>query len=336
MLDRRRQRREAEALLKLRQIDLDLDAKVQDLPTVKRKEVEIAKALALNARILLMDEPTAWLSHRDVARLFETIRTLKASGVAIVYISHMLDELYAICDTVTVLRDGRVVEDCAVADISRGELLHKFIGERLAAEASDRSRRRRSSAVVGEPRLVCRGLARVGAFENVSFEVRSGELFCITGLVGSKRSELVRAIFGADAFDAGELIVEGIPVNPKSPIEMIQRGLGFVPEDRHRDGLMLTMSVERNVAMAALDLFSKFGLLRRRRMARGAAQPNLPPFGLARRPAHRGAQAQRGQSAKNPDRQMADTRAQDIDPRRTHRRRGCWREGARSTQFCAR
>ena len=135
MLDRRRQRQEAEALLKLRNIDLDLDAKVSDLPTVKRKEVEIAKALALNARILLMDEPTAWLSHRDVARLFETIRTLKASGVAIVYISHMLDELYAICDTVTVLRDGRVVEDCAVADISRGALLHKFIGERLAAEA---------------------------------------------------------------------------------------------------------------------------------------------------------------------------------------------------------
>ena len=269
VLDRRRQREEAQELLRLRQIDLDLDAKVQDLPTVKRKEVEIAKALALNARILLMDEPTAWLSYRDVARLFETIRTLKASGVAIVYISHMLDELYAICDTVTILRDGRVVEDCAVADISRGELLHKFIGERLAAEASDRSRRRRSSAVVGEPRLVCRGLARVGAFENVSFEVRSGELFCITGLVGSKRSELVRAIFGADAFDAGDLIVEGIPINPKSPIEMIQRGLGFVPEDRHRDGLMLRMTVEQNVAMAALDLFSKFGLLRRRRIALG-------------------------------------------------------------------
>jgi ABC-type sugar transport system ATPase subunit len=272
LLDRRRQRQEAEALLKLRNINLDLDAKVRDLSTVKRKEVEIAKALALNARILLMDEPTAWLSHRDVARLFETIRALKASGVAIVYISHMLDELYAICDTVTVLRDGRVVEDCAVADISRGELLHKFIGERLAAEASDRSKRRGSSGVAGEARLVCRRLSRPGAFEDIGFEVRSGEIFCITGLVGSKRSELVRAIFGAEAFDAGDLIVEGVPMRPKTPIAMIRRGLGFVPEDRHRDGLMLTMSVERNLAMAALDLFSKFGLLRRRRMAQGAAR----------------------------------------------------------------
>jgi ABC-type sugar transport system ATPase subunit len=272
LLDRRRQRQEAEALLRFRNIDLDLDAKVNDLSTVKRKEVEIAKALALNARILLMDEPTASLSHHDVARLFETIRTLKASGVAIVYISHMLDELYAICDTVTILRDGRVVEDCAVADISRRGLLRKFIGERLAAEATNRPKRHGSSSIASEPRLICKGLSRSGAFENVSFDVRSGEIFCVTGLIGSKRSELVRAIFGADAFDAGELIVEGAPVRPKAPITMIRRGVGFVPEDRHRDGLMLTMPVERNLVMATLDLFSKFGLLRRRRMAQGAVR----------------------------------------------------------------
>jgi ABC-type sugar transport system ATPase subunit len=272
LLDRRRQRQDAESLLKLRKIDLDLDAKVRDLPTVKRKEVEIAKALALNARILLMDEPTAWLSHRDVARLFETIRALKASGVAIVYISHMLDELYAICDTVTILRDGRVVEDCAVADISRGALLHKFIGERLAAEATKRPKRCGPSGDASEARLICKGLSRSGAFENVSFEVRSGEIFCVTGLIGSKRSELVRAIFGADPFDVGELIVDGVSMRPKTPIAMIKKGVGFVPEDRHRDGLMLSMSVERNLAMAALDVFSKFGLLSRRRMALGAAR----------------------------------------------------------------
>jgi ABC-type sugar transport system ATPase subunit len=271
LLDRRRQRRDAEALLKLRRIDLDLDAKVQDLPTVKRKEVEIAKALALNAHILLMDEPTAWLSHGDVERLHETIRTLRASGVAIIYISHIIDEIYAICDSVTVLRDGRVVEDCAVAEISRAALLQKFIGEKLAAEVSDRATRLRAPGPSSGPRLICHGLTRAANFEDISFEVRSGELFCITGLAGSKRSELVRAIFGADGLDGGEILVEGSPVKPKSPIDMIRRGLGFVPEDRHQDGLMLTASVERNVAMAALDLFSKFGLLRRRRMARAAA-----------------------------------------------------------------
>jgi ABC-type sugar transport system ATPase subunit len=271
LLDRRRQRQDAEALLKLRKIDLDLDSKVRDLPTVKRKEVEIAKALAMNARILLMDEPSAWLSHSDVARLFETIRALKASGVAIVYISHILDELYAICDTVTVLRDGRVVGDCAVADISRGALLHKFIGGKLAVEGINGPKRRGSSGLSGDERLICKGLSRSGVFENISFEVRSGEIFCITGLVGSKRSELVRAIFGADAFDAGELVIEGVPTKPKTPISMIRLGLGFVPEDRHRDGLMLTMSVGRNLTMATLDLVSTFGLLRTRAMARGVA-----------------------------------------------------------------
>ena len=271
-LDRRRQRQDAEALLALRKIDLDLDARVQDLPIVKRKEVEIAKALALNARILLLDEPTASLSHRDVARLHKTIRSLRESGVAIIYISHILDEIYAVCDTVTVLRDGRVVEDCAVADISRNALLQKFIGERLAAEVSDRSKRFRSPGVESATKLACSALTRSGAFANVSFEVRSGEILCITGLVGSKRSELVRAVFGADAFDAGEIRVEDVVVRPQSPIDMIRRGLGFVPEDRHRDGLMLTMSVERNLAMAALDLFSTFGVLLRRRMARGAAR----------------------------------------------------------------
>jgi ABC-type sugar transport system ATPase subunit len=272
LLDRSRQRQDAEALLKLRKIDLDLDARVQDLPIVKRKEVEIAKALALNARILLLDEPTASLSHRDVARLHETIRSLRDSGVAIIYISHILDELYAVCDTVTVLRDGRVVEDCAVAAISRSALLQKFIGERLAAEVSDRSKRFRSTGAASQPRLACSGLTRSGDFADVSFEVRPGEILCITGLIGSKRSELVRAVLGADAFDAGEIRIEGVAVRPKSPIDMIRRGLGFVPEDRHRDGLMLTMSVERNLAMAALDLFSTFGVLRRRRMARAAAQ----------------------------------------------------------------
>ena len=272
ILDRRRQRQDAEALLKLRKLDLDLDAKVRDLPTVKRKEVEIAKALALNARILLMDEPTAWLSHGDVARLHATIRTLRADGAAIVYISHILGEIYAVCDAVTVLRDGAVVEDCAVADIARGALLKKFIGERLAAEVADRARRPRPPVSASAPRLACRGLTRSGAFSDVSFDVRPGEIFCVTGLIGSKRSELVRAILGADAFDAGEITVDGASVRPKSPIDMIGRGLAFVPEDRHRDGLMLTMSVGRNLAMAALDLFSRFGLLSRRRMAEGAAR----------------------------------------------------------------
>jgi ABC-type sugar transport system ATPase subunit len=267
LLDRRRQRAEAETLLRRYEIDLDLDAKVAELTTVKRKEVEIAKALALDARILLMDEPTAWLSHSEVDRLFRTIRTLKARGVGIVYISHILDELFAICDTVTILRDGKVVEDCPVADITRMQLLRKFIGEKLAAETSDRSGATRHPRGTGEIRLVCDKLTKGGVFTDISFDVCAGEIFCVTGLIGARRSELMRAIFGADAYDSGHIFVRGSKITPGGPIASIKRGIGFVPEDRHRDGLMLKMSVGQNLVMAILGLVSRFGLLRNRRLS---------------------------------------------------------------------
>jgi len=272
LLDRRRQRADAKALLKRYQIDLDLDAKVLELTTVKRKEVEIAKALALDAKILLMDEPTAWLSHSEVERLFRTIRTLKASGVGIIYISHIIDELYEICDTVTILRDGKVVEDCPVASITRMQLLRKFIGEKLAAEASDRSTKTRHPRGTGEVRLACEQLNKHGVFEDISFDVCAGEIFCVTGLIGAKRSELMRAIFGADGFDDGRLWIRGREVKAGNPSASIERGIGFVPEDRHRDGLMMKMSVEQNLIMAILGLVSWFGLLRRRRMSDAAAR----------------------------------------------------------------
>jgi ABC-type sugar transport system ATPase subunit len=267
LLDRRRQRADAEALLRRYEIDLDLDAKVGELTTVKRKEVEIAKALALDARILLMDEPTAWLSHSEVERLFRTIRRLRSQGVGIVYISHILDELFAICDTVTILRDGRVVEDCRVAEITRLQLVRKFIGEKLAAEASDRSEATRHPRGTGEVRLACENLTKDGVFADISFEVCAGEIFCVTGLIGAKRSELMRAIFGADGFDAGRILVRGKEVTPGGPIAAIERSIGFVPEDRHRDGLMLRMSVGQNLAMAILGRVSRFGLLRSRRLS---------------------------------------------------------------------
>jgi ABC-type sugar transport system ATPase subunit len=279
ILDRRRQRADATALLKKYQIDLDLDAKVSELPTVKQKEVEIAKALALDAKILLMDEPTAWLSHSEVQRLFVTIRTLKKSGVGIVYISHILDELYEICDSVTILRDGKVVENCAVADISRIQLLRKFIGEKLAAEASDTSAKSRHPRGTGEVRLVCEHLSKKGVFEDISFDLCAGEIFCVTGLIGAKRSELVRAIFGADPFDSGRLIIAGGEVKATSPADAIRRGIGFVPEDRHRDGLMLKMSTEQNLVMAILGLVSKFGLLLTRQVA-SAANKQIVNLGI--------------------------------------------------------
>jgi ABC-type sugar transport system ATPase subunit len=272
LLDRTRQRANAVALLDKHRVDLDLDATVSDLSTVKQKEVEIAKALALNAKILLMDEPTAWLSHSEVRKLFETIGMLKRAGVGIVYISHILDEIFEVCDNVTILRDGKVVADCRVADISRQQLVNAFIGDKLAIEAGPPGGSEMAPRVPAEASLVCDQLGLEGVFEDVSFDVRPGELLCITGLIGAKRTELVRAIFGADRFDSGQISIHGRPFKAAGPIDAIDRGIGFVPEDRHRDGLMLNMPVKLNLVMASLRAFATFGLLSRRKMSAEAAR----------------------------------------------------------------
>jgi ABC-type sugar transport system ATPase subunit len=266
LLNRRLQREEARGLLDRFRIELDLDAIAGDLPTVKQKEVEIAKALALNAKILLMDEPTAWLSHSEVSRLFQTIRTLKASGVGIVYISHILDEIYEICDSVTVLRDGRVVGDGPIGDISRQDLLQKFIGDALAKTIGAAKSLERHPRGTGEVKLVCRNLGKTNVFAGVSFDLFAGEILCVTGLIGAKRTELVRTIFGADTFDSGDLSLGGSVYRPISPRDAVSHRVGFVPEDRRRDGLMLNMSIEQNLVMASLDSLTRWGVLRRGHM----------------------------------------------------------------------
>jgi ABC-type sugar transport system ATPase subunit len=207
-----------------------------------------------------------------VERLFRTIRALKAGGVGIIYISHILDELYEICDTVTILRDGKVVEDCPVASITRLQLLRKLIGEKLAAEASGQSAVARHPRGTGEVRLACERLSKKGVFEDITFEVFAGEIFCVTGLIGAKRSELMRAIFGADGFDSGRLLISGKVLEGTGPIAGIRRRIGFVPEDRHRDGLMLKMSVEQNLVMAILRTVSRLGVLVRRQMSDAAGR----------------------------------------------------------------
>jgi ABC-type sugar transport system ATPase subunit len=288
LLDRRRQRREARALLDRHEIALDLDAPVGALPTVKQKEVEIMKALALDARVILMDEPTGWLAASEIAKLHATIRALKARGVGIVYISHVLDEVFAVCDAVTIMRDGRVVAESAIADIDRARLVHLMVGEKLAREATQAAHQARRPRGNGEIRLSARNLGKRGVFEGVSFDLYAGEIFCITGLIGSKRTELVRTLFGSDRYDTGALEVNGAAAAFAHPAQAMARGVGFVPEDRHREGLMLDMSVTENLAMAAVDRFRRGLILRRAEMAassrRAIARFSIqPPDG--RRPA---------------------------------------------------
>ena len=210
------------------------------------------KALALDARVILMDEPTAWLAASEVVRLHATIRALKARGVGIVYISHVLDEIFAVCDTVTIMRDGRVVAESAVADIDRPRVVHLMVGEKLARESEEAMHQKRHPRGSGEIRLSARSLTKRGVFTDVSFDLYAGEIFCITGLIGSKRTELLRTLFGSDRFDSGVLEVDGKPIAFADPPEAIAQGIGFVPEDRRREGLMLEMTMTENLAMATL------------------------------------------------------------------------------------
>ena len=280
-LDRRRQRREAQELLTRHGIDLDLDAVVATLPTVKQKEVEIMKALAQEARVLLMDEPTGWLGAADVAKLHATIRALKQRGVGIVYISHMLDEIFAVCDTMTIMRDGRVIAETQVADISRPRLVELMVGEKLAKDSADAAQVKRQPKGTGEVRLSCRGLAKRGVFRDISFDLYAGEIFCITGLIGAKRTELMHCLFGSDRFDGGILEVDGRRVAFANPAEAINGGIGFVTEDRHREGLMLGLSVTDNLVMTSLKKVCHAGLINRRHIGeisqRAIADLNIQP-----------------------------------------------------------
>ena len=271
-LDRRRQRREAEALLERHGIDLNLDAAVSALPAVKQKEVEIMKALALDARVLLMDEPTGWLAASEVAKLHATIRSLKARGVGIVYISHILDEIFAVCDTVTVMRDGRAISDGKVADITRPQLVELMVGEKLAMDSANAAHVERLARGTGKVRLSCKNLTKRNVFRDITFDLFAGEIFCITGLIGSKRTEFLHTLFGSDHFDSGELTVDGKQVSFRNPAQAIARGIGFVTEDRHREGLMLGLSVGNNLIMATLSRFHRMGLLNRGKIGETSKQ----------------------------------------------------------------
>lgn len=270
-LDRKAQRRDVTDLLARCGIDLDPDAMVGTLPTVKQKEVEIAKALAQDAKVLLMDEPTGWLAVSDVQRLHDTVRLLAAKGVGIIYISHMLDEIFAVCDSLTILRDGQVVSESAVDRISRTEVVAAMVGERLAREslaAADAGRRATGS---GEVRLSVRGLGRRGVFRDVSFDLHAGEILCITGLIGSKRSEMVHALFGSAPHDAGEVLLNGKRLVPRSPAFGMANGIGLVPEDRQHEGLMLGMPIRENLVMTTLRRFHRFGVLQPRGIDRSVS-----------------------------------------------------------------
>jgi ABC-type sugar transport system ATPase subunit len=255
LIDWRRLDFEARALLERLGIDLDVRETVENLSVARQQMVEIAKALSLDARAIIMDEPTSALTERETTALFGIIGRLKAEGVAVVYISHRLDEIFRIADRVTVLRDGRLVGSALIADITPSQVIGMMVGRELTALFP------KAEVEAGPAVLEVRHVSRAGVLHDISFSVRRGEILGLAGLVGAGRTELARAIFGADRIDDGEILLDGRPVRIVAPHDAIRHGMGFVTEDRKLHGLVLGMSVRENATLAILRELTHFGLV---------------------------------------------------------------------------
>ena len=235
----------------------DPETPCRDLRIAEQQIVEIARALLRNARILVMDEPTAALSEQEAERLFAIIRELKTRGIGIIYISHRLPEVFALADRVQVLRDGANVGVWPIAEVMRSQLIERMVGRPIVDEFP----RRRSTP--GEPRFVVDGL-RAGRVRDVSFAIRRGEVLGLTGLVGAGRTETARAIFGADPREAGAIRLDGRALTIRTPRDAIRAGIGLLPEDRKSQGLVLDHAVRDNFSLPSLGSLSRAGVVRQR------------------------------------------------------------------------
>lgn len=253
------ERRKAVELFKRLEVEIDPDELCRNLTVAQQQIVEIAKALSLNARIMVMDEPSAALSTREVERLYSVIRELKSQGIGVVYISHRLDEIFEICDRISVLRDGENIAEKPVEEVSRQSLIEMMVGRELKDEFPSRD------SEIGETRLEVKGLKRGKAVKDVSFSVRAGEILGLTGLMGAGRTETVRLIFGADKRDAGQIFLDGRELRIKSPSDAIKARIGLLTEDRKLQGLVLPHSVRENFGLPNLDWLSSFGFVNRKK-----------------------------------------------------------------------
>jgi len=257
-LSHRRERERAKELFARLGVEIDAEAPCRELSVAQQQVVEIAKALALEARILVMDEPSATLTTEEVERLFGIVRDLKARGIGVIYISHRLDEVFQIADRVMVLRDGEHVATRPVAEVSRDELIEMMVGRKLDSEFPKRR------AEIGPTRLAVRNLTRGEKVKDVSFGVRRGEVVALTGLVGSGRTETARLVFGADRPDAGSVELDGKTLRLRSPRDGIRHGICLLTEDRKAEGLVLGQSVRENFALPNLPHLTRFGFVQRR------------------------------------------------------------------------
>lgn len=247
--------RALELLAELNIHDLDIRRKVGELNVGNRQRVEIAKALSLDAKILIMDEPTAALTEADVERLFEIVRLLRARGVSIIYISHRLQEVFELADRVTVLRDGEYIATQPVSETTEDQLISMMVGRTIDNLFP------KMASKIGETVLEVRNLNHGSTTRNVSFKVRAGEIVGMAGLVGSGRSETAQVIFGIHPAQSGEILVDNQPVKINQPMDAISHGIAYLPEDRGTQGLIRAMSIRENSTMAVLEQVSTAGFI---------------------------------------------------------------------------
>ena len=266
-----RQRRSAELLGRIG-ASIDPARLVETLSMPEQQIVEIAKAIGANAKIVIMDEPTASLTEREVERLFTVIGLLKAHGCGIIYISHRLEEVFSIADRITVLRDGETVETCERAGVDRAALIRMMVGRELSAVFPKRA------VPLGEVALDLRNVShRATGVTDVSCSVRQGEILGLAGLVGSGRTQLAEILFGLTPADEGEIRVHGQVVRLTSPRDAIDAGIAYVPEDRRQHGVVLEMSVASNASLASLENVSRRGLIDRA-LEQAAAERDVERF----------------------------------------------------------
>ncbi|GAA3909992.1 ATP-binding cassette domain-containing protein [Microbacterium invictum] len=254
-IDRRAMRAEAQEIFQRLGVALDPDRVTDGLSIADQQIIEIAKAISLDARVLIMDEPTAALSGVEVERLFAVARSLRDEGRALLFISHRFDEVFDLCDTVTVMRDGSYIDTTPIAETTVDDLVRQMVGRDVTELFP------KLPSEVGEVVLEVEGLTRTGVFRDVSFALRSGEIVGLAGLVGAGRSEVVRAIFGVDPYESGTVRLHGKPLPKGNPRLATSRGIALVPEDRRKQGLVLDDGVSRNITLAIRGRLAKWGLL---------------------------------------------------------------------------
>jgi ribose transport system ATP-binding protein len=227
---------------------------VSELSVSEKQMVEIVKALSFDSKLIIMDEPSSSLTADEMKELVKIIHHLKEKGISIIYISHKLDEIFEFCSIVTIMRDGHVIDTKPITGLTRGEMISKMVGRTIENEYPERPQ------CVGETLLEVRSI-NTNKLHNISFELKKGEILGFVGLVGAGRTEIVRAIFGADKVKGHQVLIDGKPVRIKKPKDAKQVGIALVPEDRKLQGLVLPFSVESNISMASLDKMTRFGFL---------------------------------------------------------------------------